>query len=109
MDCGLCGHGRGHECGHGHGHSNKLATRNSQRLTRLAGGTFNWLSGNGGGGASNVLSVSVLCCCACHRQTVVCHIHDKMLQLSWPLRLPRQFANQETEYRMLALALLPAL
>lgn len=78
-------------------------------LNQVGWGTFNWLSGNGGGGASNVLSVSVLCCCACHRQTVVCHIHDKMLQLSWPLRLPRQFANQESEYRMLALALLPAL
>lgn len=53
MDCGLCGHGRGHECGHGHGHGNKLATCNSQRLTRLPQGgrgrTFNWLSGNGRG------------------------------------------------------------
>lgn len=63
MDCGLCGHERGHECGHGHGHGNKLATCNSQRLTRLPGGGGGALLigclATDGGGASNVRSFCV--------------------------------------------------
>lgn len=118
MDCGLCGHGRGHECGHGHGHGNKLATCNSQRLTRLPrGGGRALLIGclaTDGGGASNVRSFVLCLFCAAADAAAVLVI-AKRLSATFTTRCCNLVAPAASAtaicqsrvrlYRMLALAL----